>query len=346
MLLLFEVGLESRFRDIARVGRTALLVAASGIVAPFALGYLVCALYPHEYPPGVDRVHVHLFVAATLVATSVGITARIFKDLGKVDIRECKIVLAAALLDDVMGLLVLAVVSGVIMAAKGTAEAGLASIAVGTTLKALVFLGGGLLAGIKLGPLGFRLVARLGGSGPLVTVPLAFCFVFAYLAHKAGLAMVVGAFAAGLVLSEAHLRPLLSKEPDGGAENELRRQMRPISALLVPVFFVLMGMRVRIDLFAQGDVLLFGLCLTLAAIAGKQVCGLVVSGGLTSRLTVGLGMVPRGEVGLIFASIGLGLGVFNEAVFSAVVVMVILTTLITPPLLGRALIRLPGPTRS
>ena len=324
VLLLFEVGLESTVGDMLKVGGRSLLVAVLGVVTPWALGWWVGALLLPDASP-----YVHAFLGATLTATSVGITARVLKDLGRAQSPEARIILGAAVIDDVLGLVILAVVAGVITAADRGGD--LSYTAVGVILaKALLFLGGALVLGVAVSPRLFALAGRLRGSGLLLTTALVFCFVLAYLASAVGLAAIVGAYAAGLVLEEDKPR--------------LAELVRPIGTLLVPVFFVLMGMRVELRSFAHPDVLGLALLLTLAAIAGKQACALGGLGAALDRLSIGIGMIPRGEVGLIFANLGLSLTLHGErivspAIFSGLVIMVLLTTLITPPALKWSLAR-------
>jgi len=205
--------------------------------------------------------------------------------------------------------------------------------------KALVFLGGALVLGVAVSPRLFALAGRLRGSGLLLTTALVFCFVLAYVASAVGLAAIVGAYAAGLVLEEAHYVDFARQD-----ERRLGDLVRPIGTLLVPVFFVLMGMRVELRSFAHPEVLGLALLLTLAAIAGKQACALGGLGAPLDRLSIGIGMIPRGEVGLIFANLGLSLTLHGErivspAIFSGLVIMVVLTTLITPPALKWSLAR-------
>ncbi|HLB83011.1 MAG TPA: cation:proton antiporter [Gemmatimonadales bacterium] len=333
VLLLFEVGLESTVGDMLKVGGRSLLVAVLGVATPWVLGWGVGALLLPDHSP-----YVHAFLGATLTATSVGITARVLKDLGRAQSPEARIILGAAVIDDVLGLVILAVVAGVITAAdRGT---GLSYSAVGVILaKALVFLGGALVLGVAVSPRLFALAGRLRGSGLLLTTALVFCFVLAYLASAVGLAAIVGAYAAGLVLEEAHYVDLTRHD-----ERRLGDLVRPIGTLLVPVFFVLMGMRVDLRSFAHPEALGLALLLTLAAIAGKQACALGGLGAALDRLSIGIGMIPRGEVGLIFANLGLSLTLHGERIidsgtFSAVVIMVVLTTLITPPALKWSLAR-------
>ncbi|MGB5197148.1 MAG: cation:proton antiporter [Candidatus Deferrimicrobium sp.] len=328
VVLLFEVGLESTIRDILRVGLSSFLVAVLGVAAPFALGWLVGAwLVPEQ------SWHTHAFLGATLCATSVGITARVLQDIGKSRGKEARIILGAAVVDDVLGLIILAAISGsIVAAAQGGAPGGIWP-QVEITLKAVGFLVGSLLLGTWITPRLFSGAARLRGSGVLIGVSLAFCFLLSHLAGVAGLAPIVGAFAAGLILEPVHFQKF-------GERNihYLEDALRPLVELLAPVFFVQMGSKVDITAFASTEALLLALLLTVAAIAGKQVCSLGVLDRTVNRWAVGIGMIPRGEVGLIFASVGASLVLEGEKVigattYSAVVIMVILTTLVTPPLL-------------
>lgn len=332
ILLLFEVGLESTFGEMRTVGTSSFLVATVGVIVPFFLGFGVSWMFIEDVPaaifrinPNFDLTNIHMFIGATLCATSVGITARVFKDLNKMQMRETKIILGAAVIDDVMGLLILAVVSGVVMSAEtGTALS--AGSLVTITGIAVGFLFGAIVLGLVFVPRVMSIMSKLRSGGMMIISSVLFCFVLAYLANLAGLATIVGAFAAGLILEEVHF--------SGFRENRtLHELLSPVTSLLVPIFFVLMGMRVRLETFADMNVLGIALGLTVAAFLGKQVCGFGVVEKHLDRLTIGLGMVPRGEVGLIFASIGKGLNVVDDALFSAIVIMVMVTTFVTPPLL-------------
>lgn len=327
IILLFEVGLESTVREMLKVGVTSLLVAVLGVVTPFALGWGVGALLLPD-----RSAYVHAFLGATLTATSVGITARVLRDLGKGKSLEARVILGAAVIDDVLGLVILAVVAGVIQAANTDAARsyGDAGIIVG---KAALFLLGALGLGLVVSPRLFGLASRLKGRGVLLATALVFCFGLSYLASAIGLAAIVGAYAAGLILEDVHYRDFTER-----GEHGLEELLQPIGVFLVPVFFVLMGMRVDLAAFGRADVLGFAALLTVAAVVGKQACALGAWGRHLDRLSIGLGMIPRGEVGLIFANIGLGLVVRGEpivdkAIYSAVVIMVIVTTMATPPAL-------------
>jgi Kef-type K+ transport system membrane component KefB len=341
IILLFEVGLESTVAGMMKVGKSALLVAVLGVIAPFLLGFASSWIFVKELPPalaaaapGLSLNYVHLFMGAVLCATSVGITARVFKDLGALRTKEAQIVLGAAVIDDVLGLIILAVVSGIVSAA----EMGRA-LDIGSILRligvAVLFLGGSMTIGAFLVPRIMGQLAKLRTGGMMIVSALLFCFGMSYLANAVGLAPIIGAFAAGLLLEEVHFK----KFPE---DVEIEHLIKPISAFLVPVFFVLMGIQVRLETFAQLSVLGVAAGLTVAAIIGKQVCGLGVLERGVSRLSVGIGMIPRGEVGLIFAGAGRMLKVIDDATFSAAVIMVIVTTLITPPVLKIALARRKG----
>ncbi len=342
IVLLFEVGLESNLKEMLEVGWSSLLVALVGVAVPFALGWWVAAYFiPDEARLG------HIFIGATLCATSVGITARVLRDLGKLRTREARIVLGAAVIDDILGLLILAVVQGAIRAQGAGAALSLADVGL-IALKSVLFLAGAVAVGRFVVPQLFKGAGRFESRGVLLALAISFCFVLAWAAGAVGLAPIVGAFAAGLVLDEAHFEHL----PDH-SKHDLHELIAPISALLVPIFFVLMGLRVDLRAFARWDLMAFAAVLTAAAIIGKQMCGLAVVERGVNRVAVGIGMIPRGEVGLIFAGIGATLllpdargmsqPVINSATFGVVVIMVIVTTIITPPLLKWSLAR--GQTR-
>jgi Kef-type K+ transport system membrane component KefB len=320
IVLLFLVGLETSVREMRRVGATATMVAIVGVVVPFLLGILVTRVLTPEASLQKD-----IFIGAILTATSVGITARVFRDLGQSHRDEAKVILGAAVIDDVLGLIILAVVSGLVV--TGTISLGAVSL---ITLKAVVFLAGSIGLGVWITPRIVRRLARSELESTKLLFGMGLAFGFSWLASLFGLATIVGAFAAGLVLEELFL-----KEMKGRALHEL---LAPIESLIVPVFFVLMGLQVKLETFADWKVILMATLLTIAAIIGKVVAGLPC-GRQLDRLSVGIGMMPRGEVGLIFASIGKGLGVVSDSIFSAVVIMVMLTTLLTPPLLKITLAR-------
>jgi Kef-type K+ transport system membrane component KefB len=333
IVLLFEVGLESTVPQMMRVGPSALLVACLGVVTPFALGWLVGSwLLPDRSP------YVHAFLGAVLTATSVGITARVLRDLRESGSDEAKIILGAAVIDDVLGLIILAAVSGIITTADRGQTPSLGSV-VWITAKAVGFLAVAILAGRSLAPHLFRLAARVRAPGALLISGLVFCFLFSYLAAQAGLAPIVGAFAAGLVLE-----PVVFETFEESGQHSLEWFLHPLSLFLVPIFFVLTGLRVDLSTLADPRVLGLAAALTAAAWIGKQACMFGVLQRGVDRLSVGLGMVPRGEVGLIFASIGATLTIAGERVitpstYAAAVIMVVVTTLVTPPSLQWSLKR-------
>jgi Kef-type K+ transport system membrane component KefB len=335
VLLLFEVGLESRVKEMVSVGLSSLLVALLGVVVPMLLGFGVGYLLVSENS---SEWQVPAFLGATLCATSVGITARVLKDLGRSQDRESRIILGAAVIDDVLGLVVLAVVSGVIVQGADFELITLVKI-VGLSF---AFLGGTLILGaMQLPAMLFRAASYLRGHGLLVTTALMICFLFSWGASQVGLAPIIGAFAAGLILEGAHYQEAGEKWKNHRLEDALM----PLSALLVPIFFVATGIAVDLSEFSGGDVWILAIALTVAAVLGKLVCGLGVREKGLNKLAVGLGMIPRGEVGLIFAQVGQGLkmpdgsSVVDKGTFSAIVVMVMVTTMITPPLLKWAMTR-------
>jgi Kef-type K+ transport system membrane component KefB len=338
ILLLFEVGLESNLGEMLEVGWSSLLVAVAGVIAPFFLGWGVAAYFI----PG-EATLAHIFIGATLCATSVGITARVLKDMGKLNTRVARIVLGAAVIDDVLGLIILAVVQGAIQATAAGTSLSLLSVGV-ITLKAVGFLVAALVVGRLVMPHIFRGAGKLEGRGVLLALAVALCFVLSWAAAGIGLAAIVGAFAAGLLLEEAHVERM-----PGRTKHDLHELLMPLTTIFVPIFFVLMGLKVDLRAFGRLDILGFAAVLTAVAIIGKQVCSLAVIDRGVNRLAVGLGMIPRGEVGLIFAGIGATLmlpnvagvpePVINSATFAAVVIMVIVTTLVTPPLLKWSLAR-------
>jgi Kef-type K+ transport system membrane component KefB len=315
-LLLFMVGMESSVEELVGVGPRALLVAVIGIVAPFAAGFLTASFLLPAAPIAVD-----LFVGATLSATSVGITARVFQDLRRLQSAEAKLILSAAVIDDVLGLIVLAVVAGVV-ATGGVHLGEIARISLlsAAFMAAVVFLGDRVAGRLASA---FR---RLEPTQTRLLFALTLAFLMGWLANLIGLATIIGAFAAGLIVSDTHFP---ARERSHGAPDEtIHALVAPLEQIFAPVFFLLMGMQVNLSTFARPGTLAMAAALTVAAVVGKVLCGLVA--GKIDRLSVGLGMVPRGEVGLIFASVGKGLGVIDDALFSAVVIMVMVTTMMTP----------------
>ncbi len=329
ILLLFEVGLESRIDQLLAVGWSAALVAHIGVLIPFGLGWAVSAAFLPS-----AAWYTHMFVGATLTATSVGITARVIKDLGRMEAPESRIILGAAVVDDVLGLIILAVAAGMTQsAAKGGGASMDWTLVGGIVAKAAAFLVGAIVLGRLIHVNALRLAESFHSRGVTLVLALSFCFALSALAGMMGLAPIVGAFAAGLVLEDDDYAVF---ERRGFAP--VHDMVRPIAAVLVPLFFVMMGLRADLRSFASWNVIGLALAVTVAAVAGKQACALGVLDKGVSRLTVGIGMIPRGEVGLIFAGMGASLTVagqpvFDGAVMSAMIVMVLLTTLVTPPLL-------------
>jgi Kef-type K+ transport system membrane component KefB len=310
LILLFEVGLESDVDELLSAGLQATLVAAVGVVLPFAAGYAVMHWLGH--PPLVS-----VFVGATLTATSVGITARVLADLGRLQDPTANVVLGAAVVDDVLGLIILAVVTGA--AQTGGVSAGSVALLTG---KAVIFLVAAILLGLRLAPILVAWISRLRARGTLVVYSLVFAMGLAALADLIGLATIIGAFAAGLILAKTDRRA------------PIEERVRPVADLFVPVFFVTVGMKVepaRLNPLAGETQLGLAILLTVLAVAAKLATGLVAYRPGVRRWVVGVGMVPRGEVGLIFAGTGLAIGVVTADLYSALVVTVMLTTFAAPP---------------
>lgn len=335
IILLFEVGLESTVKEMMKVGVASFMVAVFGVVAPFFLGWGVAYYFLPE-----ESIYVHVFIGATLTATSVGITARVLKDIGKIQSREAKIILGAAVIDDILGLVILAVVAGIITAVNSGSADGISSIQILWIIaKAILFIAGAIVIGAVVMPHYFKFALRLKVKGVFLSFCLMVCFLLAFIAGQIGLAPIVGAFAAGLILDQVHFKQFRER-----GEHTIEELIEPIATFLVPIFFVRMGMMVDLTTFGHVNILGFAAVLTFVAILGKQVCSLAIFDKTTNRIAIGLGMIPRGEVGLIFAGIGAklvldGHPVVSTSTYSAVVIMVIITTLVTPPALKMSLLR-------
>ncbi len=334
IILLFEVGLESTVKEMMKVGVASFMVAIFGVIAPFFLGWGVGAFFlPAE------SIYVHIFIGATLTATSVGITARVLKDIGKIQTREAKIILGAAVIDDILGLVILAVVAGIITAANAGGEGVSSAAVLWIIAKAVLFIVGAIVIGKLVLPRLFNWGFRLKVKGVFLSFCLLVCFLLAYLAGEVGLAPIVGAFAAGLILEEVYYKDFYDR-----GEHQVEELIAPIATFLVPIFFVRMGMMVDLTTFGDISILGFAAAMTIVAILGKQTCSLAIFDKSINKMAIGLGMIPRGEVGLIFAGIGAklmldGHAVISTGTYSAVVIMVVITTLVTPPFLKWSLLR-------
>jgi Kef-type K+ transport system membrane component KefB len=310
LILLFEVGLESNLGELLRAGFQATLVALVGVAVPFTVGYGV--MHWLGYPALLA-----VFVGATFTATSVGITARVLRDLGRLQDAAAKVVLGAAVVDDILGLIILAVVTGV-------AQTGSVSLATVGLLsgKAIGFLVVAILVGIRLAPTLIRWIGFMQARGTLIVYAVVFAVALAAVADLMGLATIIGAFAAGLILATTERRV------------HIEERIKPVADLLVPVFFVIVGMKVQpamLNPFAENTQFGIAMLLTAVAIVSKLAAGLAVYQRGVRRWPVAVGMVPRGEVGLIFAGVGLSAGVITKDLYSALIVVVMLTTFAAPP---------------
>ena len=320
VLLLFEVGLETNLQEFIELGSTSLAVAIIGVIAPFGLGF--GAVYALQL--GGDYVfEVALFMGAAMTATSVGITARVFGDLGQLKSKEAKTIIGAAVVDDILGLLILTVVAGLLGSSGDFQLIDLGLI----TLKAVGFLAAVVIAGRKFSPHIFRFFVKIPSPGTFVTGSFIFAMGLGAAAHYVGLHPIVGAFAGGVVAGES------------GMTKRIREEMRPINFLLVPIFFVYIGSEVDISILASSYVFLVGAGISILAFAGKYVSAIGAIGKGMNASVIGIGMAPRGEVGLIFVAVATSTlsAVIDEQVIAIIIWMVINTTVVAPMLLNRIL---------
>ena len=317
IFLLFMAGLESSIDELKHTGRESIQVAIIGVVAPILLGLLATYLLMPEASFQAD-----LFVAATLSATSIGITARVLKDMKKLRTREAKTILGAAMIDDILGLILLAIVSSIVI--RGVVD----MLVVG---RVVILAGVFFFGALWIGPWVLRKTVALFSSFELWEAKLFTAFLFvmslAWLATLAQLATIIGAFVAGLIIHDSLFE---SREHVGKHSLSIQNLVAPLEAILAPLFFMLIGIQVKLETFFDWHVLMIATGLILAAVVGKLISGLGAN-RKDDRLLIGIGMLPRGEVGLVFASIGRTLGVISDELFSAIILMVIVTTFLAPP---------------
>lgn len=323
VLLLFSVGLETRLDDLKRVGKSAFLVGVLGVVIPFAMGSTWAHLSGFPWNKS-------LFIAAAFVATSAGITARVLQELGALQRVESRVILGAAVIDDILAMLLL----GVVVALQAGDSVNVGSLTI-VLVEAVGFL-------LVIGWVGTRVMRKKshwleGPANPLspLTIVLALCLGLAFLSTKFGLAAIIGAFLAGMIASETTQR------------ESLEHQTQPLLALLTPFFFVITGSKIDLAQLASADALIMLTVVTLIAIISKLAGGFfgALSLGKRSAMIVGVGMVPRGEVGVVIASLGLTAGVFTDKTYAVIVAMSLLTAMVTPPVLAALLKHKDGPAQ-
>lgn len=320
VLLLFLIGLETELGKLVAVGPAAIVVAVAGVAITFAGGYGI-GLALHF--PWI----VAVFLGGALTATSVGITARVLSDLGHLSDRESQVILGAAVLDDIIGVILLTCI-GTIAGGNDVSPLAIAKIA-GI---AFGFVIGAIVAGSYLAPYLVRAIDRIGMARGLFFASIVFALTLAYIAQRAGTAIIIGSFAAGLVLAR-------TKKGD-----EIKRQVHDVAHFFVPIFFVAVGAAIDLKTLNPFDAgartfLALGAMLAAAAAAGKIIAGFLAPGRGLRRTIIGIGMIPRGEVSLIFAQIGLASKLLSAGLYSAITVMVVLTAFITPLLLRMLLSR-------
>ncbi|MDR1122813.1 MAG: cation:proton antiporter [Endomicrobium sp.] len=320
VILLFEAGLSTDIKEFLKVGGWATSVAFIGVIVPYFFGYLVFLYF------GLSSAQA-IFAGAVLTATSVGITARIFTDLKKLETKEAKIVLGAAVIDDVIGLAILAVVLKLVQGGTVTFRT-VASV----SGSAVLFLVLSVAAGTLIAPTLFKFISKMKQKHIILVMGIVFCFAVSAFATKVGLASIVGSFIAGLILSTTN------------QSEEIKRDVKPIYSFFVPMFFVLMGTNVNISVFnffvaVNREILILIAVLFVVAFTTKVVAGFAVLKKGINKLLIGVSMVPRGEVGLIFAEVGFKNNVFNSNEYSALIAVIILTTFITPVVLKCLLLK-------
>lgn len=319
IFLLFKVGLESSIHELKRTGRQSMLVALIGVIAPTVLGFFVARFLTPDSSYQSD-----LFVAATLSATSIGITASVLAEMKKLKTREARTILGAAMMDDILGLIILAIVSSMVMS-------GLVDfwMILRITLSIVLFF----TTIVLMGPWIIRKVIDsfqfMESWEARLFISFLFVMILAWFATVVQLAAIIGAFTAGLIIHDGYFDAQEQRPKDGLS---IKRLIAPLESILAPLFFVLIGIQVKLESFLDWHVFVMASGLTLAAVLGKLLSGLGAE-RKDDRLLIGMGMLPRGEVGLVFASVGRTLGVMSDHVFSAIILMVIITTVIAPPLL-------------
>lgn len=354
LLLIFSIGLESNLTEMRAVGTRAILVALIGAALPFVLGTYVVA--PIFFPDA--SMAAHLFVGAAMVATSMGITASVFRSLGITKTRAARTFLGATVIDDVLGLVLLAIVSAIAIGGSITAT----SVA-GTAMQSFGFLIGAIILGrVCAKPLSRALGKVYSGIGMKLSFAVSFMLLFAFMAEMFGLEPIIGAFAAGLILDQVHFKGFADPEVIADIKslpfkrrkdremmvnliNKHRKMhvedlIHKVGLMFIPVFFVFTGMQVNFASLLQPQLYLTAIAITLVAIGTKMAAGLAAKGSLREKLLVGTAMVPRGEVGLIFAATGQALGVLSAEMFSTIVLVVVLTTFAAPPLIKRLAMQL------
>ncbi len=309
ILLLFEVGLQSNLYKMLKVGFPSLMVAIIGVILPVTFGYIYFAI-------GGYASSIAIFVGATLAATSVGITMRVLSDIKKLNTQEGKIILGAAVIDDVLGLIILSMITSFVELQK------VSFFALGKiTFLSILFLVITTWVGIKYAPWFFKKIAKMEVKGSIIAFAFALSLILAVAANYVGLATVIGAFAAGLILERTEQKKHISIK------------IQPVCELFVPLFFVAAGAYMDIKVFSDTSKILIVLSLLAIAIVGKVLAGFGAIGTKANKLAIGIGMIPRGEVGLIFATYGLKTGIVGTYLYSVLAAVIILTTFITPPLL-------------
>jgi Kef-type K+ transport system membrane component KefB len=317
IILLFDVGLSMNLKHFIKASKTAFLVAISGIIIPYLFGYIVfISFHFTKYSAA--------FAAAILTATSIAVTARIFQESKKLETQEAEIVLGAAFIDDILGIIILTIVSNIVLGKVIT----ISSI-IQKFIFIIIFFISSVLCGLIL-PGIYKYIAKIKQGNAVLTATIAICFIFAALSVKVELATIVGAFIAGIMLTRTY------------NITQIKQDIKPLYAFFVPIFFVLMGTNIKLNIFnpfVRDNItfIIMTLVLCIVAFIGKLLSSILILKKSVDKLVIGISMVPRGEVGLLFANIGLQNHIFGSHYYSVVVTVIMLLTLITPIILKRLL---------
>lgn len=324
IVLLFQVGLETKITDMLKLGKQSLMIGFTGVILPFVFGYFAADLLI----PGLNALS-KFFIGGILTATSVGVTVRVFQDLGKIESLEAKLVLGSAIIDDLLGLIILAVLVGVAQ----TGHVSWFEISK-TSLIAIAFICLAIFLSLRLPNKAYKEPGLFKEHGSILTFALILCFLGAIVAELIGLAAIIGAFTVGVVLEGISFKDSSGALKIFPIKHQIQEYVAPIARFFVPIFFVITGMHVDLRVFFDLPVIVVALIIAIVAVLGKLISAWSFNyEGKINRWLVGFGMVPRGEVGLIFAALGKDLGVVSEELYVVGVIVVILTTFIAPPLL-------------
>ncbi|MDQ5920098.1 MAG: hypothetical protein QG673_154 [Pseudomonadota bacterium] len=333
ILLLFEIGLESKLQEITNCGRHALIVAITGVTVPFILGYFILTplIAPHY------TLSLSLFIASILAVTSTGISVSVFKDMGILRQRAAQIVLSASIIDDIIGLVLLSIITEL----EQSGNINLLHILTTLILVFLFFVISWIVGKLILPQITTRITSKISKDDNIITFTvIAFCLFLAWMAQLVGLAPIIGAFTAGLLIQESYFKDYkftrITRDTTISAihNQHIIKLISQIGTIFIPIFFIYAGMQVNIANGLNYTTLKLTILLSIFAIFSKSLCGIFLPKTI-NKWIVGFGMVPRGEIGIIFALAGLKFKLIDNNLFTALLLMVIITSIITPIILNR-----------